>query len=106
MIGLFVDLDYNGQLDRDRVLKVAEAAHPMFVGMPGVQFKFFTLDEAAGRATNFYVWDSRGQAESFFSPEIRAQITELYGVEPTLRYVEIAQVVNNVAGATAATINS
>jgi hypothetical protein len=106
MIGLFVDLDYHGKMDRDRVLKVAEQAHPMFVGMPGVQFKFFTLDEAAGRATNFYVWDSRAQAEAFFSPETRAQVTELYGVEPTLIYVEIAQVVNNVAGATATTIRS
>lgn len=99
MIGVFVELNYDGDMDSDRVRNVASDAHPMFVGMPGLQFKFFTLDEAAGRATNFYVWNSRADAENFLSDDVRRQIAALYGVEPVITYVDIAQIVNNTASA-------
>jgi hypothetical protein len=63
--------------------------------MPGLRFKFFTFDESALRATSFYVWDSKEAALDFFSDELREQVTDLYGVAPTIQYVEIAQVVDN-----------
>lgn len=104
MIGLFLELDFSGSMDRDRVLKVAQDAHPLFVGMPGLQFKFFTLDVAAARSTNFYVWDSRADADNFLTDDIRRQIAVLYGVEPTITFVEIAQIVNNTAASQTTTI--
>jgi hypothetical protein len=106
VIGVFVEMDYNGEMDRDRVLNVATDAHPMFVGMPGLQFKFFTLDAAAGRATNFYVWNSRADAEHFLTEDVRRQIAALYGVEPTITYVDIAQIVNNTSTSTRITIDN
>ena len=66
-------------------------------GMPRLRFKFFTFDEKQGRVTNFYVWGSESEAESFFSPQLRATVTDLYGVPPTIDFVEIAQVVDNSA---------
>jgi hypothetical protein len=54
-----------------------------------------TFDEAARRATNFYVWDSKEAALAFFSDEVRQLVTDLYGVAPTIEFVEIAQVVDN-----------
>ena len=47
------------------------------------------------RATNFYVWDSKEAAENFFSKELRERVTSLYGVAPTVDFVQIAQVVDN-----------
>jgi len=44
---------------------------------------------------NFYVWESADAAKSFFSEEMRARVTGLYGVEPTIDFVEIAQIVDN-----------
>ena len=32
---------------------------------------------------------------SFFSDELRARVTELYGVTPSIEFVEIAQIVDN-----------
>jgi hypothetical protein len=69
----------------------------MFEGMPGLRFKFFTLDEKNQRASNFYVWDSQETAERFFSDALRARVTGLYGVAPTIDFVEIAQIVDNGA---------
>jgi hypothetical protein len=95
MIGVYVTFDYEGDFDRARVTKVAEEARGMFEGMPDLRWKFFTFDEKEQRATNFYVWDTREAAERFFTDDLRARVTGLYGVAPTIDYVEIAQVVDN-----------
>ena len=97
MIGVNVTFQYGGGIDRARVIAVAENARGTFEGMPGLRFKFFTFDEAHHRATNFYVWDSKETAESFFSEELRERVTGLYGVAPTIDFVEIAQIVDNSA---------
>ena len=95
MIGVNVTFAYDGDFDRSRVSKVAENARAMFEGMPGLRFKFFTFDEKQQRATNFYVWDSQETAERIFSDELRERVTGLYGVAPTIDFVEIAQIVDN-----------
>ena len=96
MIGVIVTFKYgDGYLDRARVIEIAENNRGMFEGMPGLRLKFFTIDEKHHRATNFYVWDSRDAAELFFSEERRARIASLYGVPPTIDFVEIVEIVDN-----------
>ena len=95
MIGVSVVFDSDGDFDRSRVITVAKNARTMFEGLPGLRFKFFTLDEKEGRATNFYVWDSLEAAEAFFTDELRERVTGLYGVSPTISYLEIAEFVDN-----------
>ena len=95
MIGVNVRFDYDGTFDRSRVVEVAAHARAMFEGMPGLRFKFFTFDEEQQRATNFYVWESREAALTFFSDDLRERVTDLYGVGPTIEFVEIAEIVDN-----------
>jgi hypothetical protein len=95
VIGVSVTFNYDGNFDRARVIGVADNARGMFEGMPGLRFKFFTFDEKEQRAANFYVWDSREAAERFFSEELRDRVAGLYGVAPTIEFVEIAQIVDN-----------
>ena len=95
MIGVIVTFEYDGTFDRSRVIGVADNARVMFEGMPGLRFKFFTFDEEQQRATNFYVWESKEAAVGFFSDELRERVTDLYGVRPTIEFVEIAQIVDN-----------
>jgi hypothetical protein len=97
MIGVNVTFSYDGDFDRARVLGVAQNARAMFEGMPGLRFKFFTFDEKQQRATNFYVWESKDAAERFFSDELRERVTGLYGVAPSVDFVEIAEIVDNSA---------
>jgi hypothetical protein len=63
--------------------------------MPGLRSKVFTVDEPRQRAMNFYVWESVDAAKSFFSKEMRERVAGLYGLEPTIEFVEIAQLVEN-----------
>ncbi len=95
MIGVIVTFEFDGDLDRDRVVNVAAEAHAVFEGMPDLRFKFFTFDEKQQRATNFYVWESRDAADAFFSEALRERVTGLYGVSPRIDFVEIAQIVDN-----------
>jgi len=95
MIGVYVTFQYDGDFDRSRIENVAEHARGMFEGMPGLRSKFFTVDEKQQRAVNFYVWDSDQAAERFFSDELRDRVTGLYGVAPTIDFVDVAQVVDN-----------
>ncbi len=95
MIGVIVTFEFDGDLDRDRVIKVADEARAMFEGMSDLRFKFFTFDEKQQRATNFYVWESRDAADAFFSEALRERVTGLYGVSPRIDFVEIAQIVDN-----------
>jgi len=95
VIGVSVTFQYDEDFDHARVLSIAENARKTFEGMPGLRSKAFTVDDARRRAMNFYVWDSEDAARSFFSDELRARVTGLYGVEPTIDFVEIAQLVDN-----------
>jgi hypothetical protein len=99
VIGVNVRFQYDGTFDRSRVVEVADNARAMFEGMPGLRFKFFTFDEELQVATNFYVWESKDDAVEFFSDQLRERVTALYGVGPTIEFVEIAQIVDNVARA-------
>jgi heme-degrading monooxygenase HmoA len=95
MIGVNVTFQYDEDFDHARVVSIAENARGTFEGMPGLRSKVFTVDDARQRAMNFYVWDSADAARSFFSDELRERVTGLYGVEPTIDYVEIAELVDN-----------
>jgi hypothetical protein len=95
VIGVTVTFQYGEDFDHARVVSIAESAHGTFQGMPGLRSKVFTVDDERRRAMNFYVWESTDAATSFFSEQMRDRVTDLYGVEPTIDFVEIAQLVEN-----------
>lgn len=95
MTGVSVVFEYEGDFDRSRVVEVSAKARSMFEGMPGLRFKFFTLDEKGQKALNFYVWESADAAAGFFNAELRQRVTDLYGVAPVIEFFEIVETVDN-----------
>lgn len=95
MIGVSVTFQYEEDFDRVRVVSIAQNARGAFEGIPGLRSKVFTIDDARRRAMNFYVWESPIAAEAFFSQEMRERVSGLYGVEPTIDFLDIAQLVDN-----------
>jgi heme-degrading monooxygenase HmoA len=98
MIGVIVTIGPGEHLNRQRASAVAEQATPMFEGMDGLRSKVFMWDDDTGTVTNTYVWDSEEAARAFFTPDVSAQIVELYGVEPQVRFAEVAALVDNTVG--------
>jgi heme-degrading monooxygenase HmoA len=97
MIGVFVTFRYEDHFDERAVRKIAETARARFEGMPGLRSKAFTLNSARREATNFYVWESEDAAKRFFTAELTERVTGLYGVRPTIEFVQIAALVENAA---------
>ncbi len=86
---------YDDEIDRAKITSIAENARERFEGMPGLRNKFFTVDGEKREAVNFYVWDSGDAARAFFSEELLEAVTGLYGVRPSIEYVEIPVLVDN-----------
>ena len=95
MIGVFVTFRYGDNFDEQVVRKIAETARAKFEGMPGLRSKVFTLNSGKREATNFYVWESEDAAKGFFTDEFLDRVTGLYGVRPSVEFVQIATLVEN-----------
>src|ERR1051325_2742745 len=96
MIGTVVTFRLGDKFDEQAVRKIAERARATFEGMPGLRSKAFTFNTEKREAANFYVWESEGVAKAFFTDEILDRVTALYGVRPTVEFVQIATFVENV----------
>ena len=95
MIGVIVTFRADHDLERSVVAKIAEEARGMFEGMPGLRSKVFTIDQSNGQARNFYVWDDEDAARGFFSDALVERVTGLYGVKPTVEFVDVLALVDN-----------
>jgi heme-degrading monooxygenase HmoA len=95
MIGVIVTFRYGENFDEQAVLKIAENARATFEGMKGLRSKAFTFSSGKREATNFYLWDSEDAAKAFFTEQLLERVTGLYGVRPTVEFVQIAALVDN-----------
>jgi hypothetical protein len=95
MIGVFATFRYTDNFDEQAVRRIAETARARFEGMPGLRSKVFTLNSAKREAANFYVWDSEDAAKAFFTDELVERVAGLYGVRPSVEFVQIATLVEN-----------
>ena len=95
MIGVVVTFRFGDNFDEQAVREIAETARARFEGMPGLRSKAFTFNSAKREAANFYVWDSEDAAEAFFTDQLLERVTSLYGVRPTVEFVQIAALVEN-----------
>jgi len=100
MIGVFVTFRYAGHFDEHAVRNIAETARAKFEGMPGLRSKAFTVNRGTREATNFYIWESGDGAKAFFTDELINRVVSLYGVCPSVEFVEIAALVDNARAVT------
>jgi len=97
MICVTVTFRYGDGFDEQAVRKIAETVRGRFEGMRGLRSKTFTVNAEEREAANFYVWESEAAARSFFTEELLEQVTALYGVRPSVDFVQIVTLVENIA---------
>ena len=95
MIGVFVTFRYGDNFDEQALRKIAETARVRFEGMPGLRSKAFTINPGKREAANLYVWDSEDAAKAFFTDQLLERVAGLYGVRPSVEFVQIATLVEN-----------
>src|SRR5262245_11984868 len=96
MKAVLVRFHYESGFSEARLRQVADVARAKFEGMSGLRSKAFTIDPVNREALNFYVWESEA-AKVFFSQQLIDRVTELYGVRPTVQFVDVAVLVENRA---------
>jgi hypothetical protein len=97
MIGVFVTFRFGDQFNEQSLRQIAEAARPKFAGMPALHSKAFTINSAKREATNFYIWDSEDAAKAFFTDTLLERAAGLYGVRPSVEFVQIAALAEGAA---------
>ena len=95
MQGVIVEFQFADDFDGARLAEIAHGSRGRFEGMPGLRQKAFTVDAGNRRATNGYLWDSEEAARAVFHDELVERVTGLYGVRPTVTFVEVAELVDN-----------
>ncbi|WP_030274040.1 hypothetical protein [Streptomyces sp. NRRL B-24484] len=95
MIGVLVTFTQTEKFDRSTVAKIAGELRGPFEGMAGLRFKSFMLDDDGFHARNFYVWDDEDKARSFFTQELVDMVAGIYGVPPTIEYLDVVGFVDN-----------
>ena len=95
MHGVIVEFQYEEEFDPGQIAGIAHEARGRFEGLSQLRQKTFTIDQQNHRATNVYLWESEDAARGFFNDELIDRVTQLYGVRPTLSFVEVAELVDN-----------
>ena len=95
MVGVLIRFRYETGFDEARVRQIADAARVKFEGMPELHSKAFTVDPVSREAVNFYVWESEKAAKTFFSEGLIEGVTALYGVRPSVQFLDVATLVEN-----------
>ncbi len=75
-------------------LSVAEK----YVGVPGLVRKYFGYSEDGSSIVGIYLWQSRADADAFYSPEWLAGVTSRWGATPDRADWQIPQVVESTSG--------
>ncbi len=95
MIGVFVTFHYGDNFAEQAVRTIAATARTKFEGMPELRSKAFTLNSGKREAVNFYVWDSEDAARALFTDQFVERVAGLYGVRPSVEFVQVAELVEN-----------
>jgi len=95
MIGVFVTFRFADNFDERALRSVAENARARFEGMQGLRSKAFTLNPGKREAANFYVWESEDAAKAFFTDDLVERVAKLYGVRPSVEFVQVVTLVEN-----------
>lgn len=97
MITALVQFKLPASKSREEVIELFKGSAPKYREMPGLVRKYYILSED-GHGGGVYLWNSREEAESVYSPEWRQMIEERFGAPPVITYFEAPVIVDNLRG--------
>jgi hypothetical protein len=77
---------------RDDIRNVAGHVRERFIGMPGLQRKYFAYSPERHEVLNVYAWHDGAAAARVRDPEFVAQIRAAYAGEPEITFAEVLAV--------------
>jgi hypothetical protein len=71
-----------------------EASAPSYQGLPGLIRKYYVRAGDGSEGGGVYLWESRAAADAVYDDAWRARLTERFGAEPRVEYLECPVVVD------------
>jgi hypothetical protein len=84
--------------DRARLEAINRSTAPKYENLPGLVSKAYWYDDSARENGGLYLWSSREAAEATHDLPHLDRLEELYGVRPSVRWLDVPVFVNNATG--------
>lgn len=81
--------------DRARFEAINRSTAPKYEGLAGLVWKSYWYDDAACENGGIYLWTSREAAEATHDEAHLNRLEALYGVRPTVRWLDVPVFVDN-----------
>ena len=92
----FVPKSDSSSMTPQEKLALYEATAPKYQSIPGLVRKYFMGN--GERAGGWYEWETKADADVYYTPEWEAFITENYGTDLAVEFFDCPCVVDNRAG--------
>lgn len=98
MITAIVQFTLAKPLSREEAATRFRDAAPRFQALSGLVRKYFTLDEKAAISGGVYLWQSRVEAEAYFTEAWKDRMQTQFGGRPLITYLDSPVIVDNASG--------
>ena len=98
MISAFTQFPLPGPMTRAEAREAFSQTASRYRKIKGLIRKYYVLSEDGNTAGGVYLWQSRADAENFYTDEWKHFVGKKYGVEPLVTFFECPVVVDNAAG--------
>lgn len=98
-VAVVVSIPLPSGISREQAIAAMQKSVPQYQALPGLARKYFTLSDD-GRFGGIYLWNSRAEAQAWFSDGWRAKAAATYGAAPEVTYFDVPIVLETGAAAT------
>ncbi len=84
-----------GAYDRERFEAINRSTAPKYEGLAALIWKSYWYDDDARENGGIYLWSSREAAEATHDEAHLERLTGLYGVRPSVRWLDVPVFVDN-----------
>lgn len=98
MITALVQFRLPEPVTRVKARDIFSGTAPTYTTVRGLIRKYYLLSDDGRTAGGVYLWESRKDAELFYTDRWKKFIVEKYGTEPSITFFDTPVVVDNDAG--------
>lgn len=96
MITALVHFAVPEAITAEAMAELSEASAPLYKGREGLIRKYYVRSPEGTEVGGVYLWESRDDGEQCYDDEWFDRVTEVYGVEPMITWLETPVVVDNL----------
>lgn len=98
MITTIVKFKLPSPVSRGKAQEIFLGTAPKYRESVGLIRKYYLISDDGSTGGGVYLWETRKDAENWYTPQWREHIVRTYGADPVLEYFESPVIVDNNTG--------